>query len=122
MPLSIFVNVSSVHIPYTGVGKESIAQEEEIIEEIRLSLMEAARGVQKYVSGKLKATHEANRYNAIIRYAKQLSIDLSSMTGKDQSTLEKSIEKLVASKIPRAGISDEEKEEDISAIETADDE
>ena len=52
MPLSIFVNVSSVHIPYTGVGKESIAQEEEIIEEIRLSLMEAARGVQRYVSGK----------------------------------------------------------------------
>jgi DNA topoisomerase-6 subunit B len=122
MPLSIFVNVSSVHIPYTGVGKESIAQEEEIIEEIRLALMEAARGVQRYVSGKMKATHEAGRYNAIMRYAKQLSLDLSSMTGKDQPALEKSIQRLVASKIPRAGIRDEEKNDDASAIEQGDDE
>ena len=102
MPISIFVNVSSVHIPYTGVGKESIAQEDEIIEEIRLALMEAARGVQRYVSGKMKAHHEATRYNTIMRYAKQLSLDLSSITGKDQKSLEKAIEKLVASKIPKA--------------------
>ncbi len=117
MPLSIFVNVSSVHIPYTGVGKESIAQEDEIIEEIRLSLMEAARGVQRYVSGKMKATHEANRYNAIMRYAKQLSIDLSSITGKDQKGLETAIEKLVSSKIPKAGIQDEESEEQVAVEE-----
>jgi DNA topoisomerase-6 subunit B len=117
MPISIFVNVSSVHIPYTGVGKESIAQEEEIIEEIRLALMEAARGVQKYVSGKLKAHHEATRYNTIMRYAKQLSLDLSSITGKDQKSLETSIQKLVASKIPQAGIKDDEKVEDEAAAE-----
>ena len=28
--------------------------------------MEAARGVQRYVSGKMKAHHEAGRYNAIM--------------------------------------------------------
>jgi DNA topoisomerase-6 subunit B len=117
MPISIFVNVSSVHIPYTGVGKESIAQEEEIIEEIRLALMEAARGVQKYVSGKLKAHHEATRYNTIMRYAKQLSLDLSSITGKDQKGLEVAIEKLVASKIPKAGIKDDDAEEAPAAEE-----
>lgn len=112
MPISVFVNVSSVHIPYTGVGKESIAQEEEIIEEIRLALMEAARGVQRYVSGKLKAHHEATRYNTIMRYAKQLSLDLSSITGKDQKRLEGDIQKLVASKIPQSGIKEEEKVEE----------
>jgi DNA topoisomerase-6 subunit B len=111
MPISVFVNVSSVHIPYTGVGKESIAQEDEIIEEIRLALMEAARGVQRYVSGKMKASHEAGRYNAIMRYAKQLSVDLSTMTGKNPEALEKQIERLVSSKIPKAGIKDEEKGE-----------
>jgi DNA topoisomerase VI subunit B len=107
MPLSVFVNVSSVHIPYTGVGKESIAQEDEIVEEIRLALMEAARGVQKYVSGKMKAHHEATRYNTIMRYAKQLSLDLSSITSKDQKSLEKAIERLVASKIPKAAVAEE---------------
>jgi len=73
-------------------------------------MMEAARGVQRYVSGKMKAHHEAGRYNAIMRYAKQLSLDLSSMTGKNQAALEKAIEKLVASKIPKAGIKEEEAE------------
>ena len=47
MPLSIFVNVSSVHIPYTGSGKESIAQEEEIIEEIRLAAHGGGEGRAK---------------------------------------------------------------------------
>jgi DNA topoisomerase-6 subunit B len=122
MPISIFVNVSSVHIPYSGVGKESIAQEDEIIEEIRLALMEAARGVQKYVSGKMKEKHEAGRYNAIMRYAKQLSVDLSSITGKNAPALEKAIEKLVASKIPKAGIKDDEKEESSSTEEQAEEE
>ncbi len=123
MPLSIFVNVSSVHIPYTGVGKESIAQEDEIVEEIRLALMEAARGVQKYVSGKIKAHHEATRYNTIMRYAKQLSLDLSSITSKDQKGLEVAIERLVASKIPKAAAAEEVNEEaSASQEEQAEDE
>jgi DNA topoisomerase-6 subunit B len=100
-PVSIFVNVSSVHIPYSGVGKESIAQEEEIIEEVRLALMEAARGVQRYVSGKMRVEGEANRYSAIMRYTKQLAADLSSITGKDQAKLENEIERLVASRFPK---------------------
>ena len=100
-PVSVFVNVSSPHIPYSGVGKESIAQEDDIIDEIKLSVMEAARGVQRYVSGKLSKEHEANRYNAIMRYAKQLSLDLGSITGKDSEKIEEMIEALVESRFPK---------------------
>ncbi len=100
-PISILVNVSSVHIPYSGVGKESIAQEDEIIEEIKLAVMEAARGVQRYVSGKRRMHEEANRYSVIMRYTKQLAQDLGDITGKDKKKLERNIEELVAKHYPK---------------------
>ncbi len=101
-PVSVLVNVSSAHIPYSGVGKESIAQVDEIIEEIKLAVMEAARGVQRYVSGKAKLHEESSRYNTIMRYTKQLAGDLSEITGKDRDKIEKSIEELVAKHYPKA--------------------
>ncbi|MCL4381319.1 MAG: DNA topoisomerase VI subunit B [Candidatus Marsarchaeota archaeon] len=94
-PISVFVNVSSVHIPYEGVGKESIAKHEEIIEEIRLALMEAARGIQKYIKGKQQINYEANKYKTIMRYSKQLAGDLSSITGRDFNKISLDIIKLV---------------------------
>lgn len=109
-PVSILVNVSSVHIPYSGVGKESISQEDEIIEEIKLAVMEAARGVQRYISGKVRLHDEANRYNTIMRYTKQLAQDLHEITGKDQKKLEKNIEDIVAKSYPK--VNENEKKED----------
>jgi DNA topoisomerase VI subunit B len=109
-PVSILVNVSSGHIPYSGVGKESISQEEEIIEEIKLAVMEAARGVQRYISGKARAHDEATRYNTIMRYTKQLAKDLHEITGKDQAKLEKNIEDLVAKNYPK--VKEQEEAED----------
>lgn len=100
-PLSILVNVSSVHIPYSGVGKESIAQEDEIIDEIKLAVMEAARGVQRYVSGKEKLHSEESKYRMIMRYTKQLAQDLNEITGKDKKKLEVQIEELVAKHYPK---------------------
>lgn len=99
-PISVLVNVSSVHIPYSGVGKESIAPEDEIIDEIKLAVMEAARGVQHYISGKQRLHNEEGRYKTIMRYTKQLAQDLSEITGKDKKKLERSIEELVAKHYP----------------------
>ena len=110
-PVSILVNVSSVHIPYSGVGKESIAQEDEIMEEIKLAVMEAARGVQRYISGKARAHEEAGRYNTIMRYTKQLAQDLGDITGSDHKKLEKSIEELVAKYYPKASEKEHESKE-----------
>ena len=101
-PVSVFVNVSSIYIPYSGVGKESISQEDEIVEEIKLAVMEAARGVQRYVSGKMHANIESSKYNTIMRYAKQLARDLGDLTGIDQKKLEAELEKLVAKHYPEA--------------------
>lgn len=53
-PLTVFVNLISVHIPYTGAGKQAISNEEEIVEEIRLALMDAGRKTARYIIGKEK--------------------------------------------------------------------
>ncbi len=120
-PVSILVNVSSAHIPYSGVGKESIAQEDEIIDEIKLAVMEAARGIQKYIGGKTKLREEAKRYSTIMRYAKQLASDLGDITGRDKEKLEKSIEQLVAKHYPKANKEDKpEQEGNASALAEGD--
>ncbi len=95
-PVSIFVNVSSVYVPYSGVGKESIAQEEEIIDEIKLALMDAARGVQRFIGNRERARESEGKYKTIARYTGQLSKDLASITGKDTDEIEGRLEKLVA--------------------------
>ena len=110
-PVSILVNVSSAHIPYSGVGKEAVAQDEEIIEEIKLAVMEAARGVQRYISGKVRLHEESTRYNTIMRYTKQLARDLHEITGKDEKKLEKNIVELVAKHYPKAQQKEEEEEQ-----------
>ncbi|MGI0100548.1 MAG: DNA topoisomerase VI subunit B [Candidatus Micrarchaeaceae archaeon] len=111
-PVSILVNLSSAHIPYSGVGKESIAQEDEIIEEIKLAVMEAARGVQRYISGKARMHEEAGRYNTIMRYTKQLAQDLHDITGKDEKLIERNIEELVAKHYPKVKESEEKEDEE----------
>ncbi len=98
--VSVFVNLSSVHIPYAGVGKEAISKEPEIIEEIKLAIMDAARGVQNYVRGKQTVNFETGRYKSTMRYAKQLAQDLSYLSGAEQKEIEKDLEKLVAKHYP----------------------
>ncbi len=107
-PISVFVNLSSVHVPYSGVGKEAISKEDEIIEEIRLAVMEAARGVQQFIKGKQHATFEAGRYKTTMRYAKQLAKDLGELTGANEKELFDSLDKIVTKHYPHLKKQDEE--------------
>jgi DNA topoisomerase-6 subunit B len=118
-PVSIFVNLSSVHVPYSGVGKEAVAKEEEIIEEIKLAVMDAARGVKDYIRGKEHVKFESGRYRTTMRYAKQLADDLHSLTGADQKRMEEKIEKLVAKHYPHLKKMAEEAEDEQNESDNA---
>ncbi|MGC8671669.1 MAG: DNA topoisomerase VI subunit B [Candidatus Micrarchaeia archaeon] len=97
-PVSVFVNVSSVYIPYSGVGKQAIAQEEEIIDEIKLAVMEAARRLQMHLSSERNKSEQASRYKTIMRYVEQLSSDLADITSRNKSEIQKSLTQLIESK------------------------
>jgi len=81
-PLSIFVHFASVHVPYTSAGKQSISDEEEVVDEIRNAVMEAARGLERHLSGKRRTKEMVSKRAAILRYVEQLSVDLAELGGR----------------------------------------
>ncbi|MDE1804631.1 MAG: DNA topoisomerase VI subunit B [Candidatus Micrarchaeota archaeon] len=97
-PISILVSVCSVYIPYSGVGKQSVAQEEEIMEEIRLAVMDSLRILQRYLSGVRQRTTAETKYKTIMRYVSQLAADLGELTGGKSETIEQSLRSLIENK------------------------
>ncbi len=98
-PLSVFVNFVSVHVPYTGAGKQAIAIEDEIVEEIRFAVMEVARNMQRYLHGIVRDTEREAKKKAILRYVKQLSSDLPLLAGEGKPPeLEKKLAHMVETK------------------------
>ncbi|MBN2121865.1 DNA topoisomerase VI subunit B [Candidatus Micrarchaeota archaeon] len=89
-PVAILVNVASVHIPYTSAGKQSIASEDDVVEEIRNAMMEAGRHVQKHLSGKRREREKSTKRKAIMRYVGQLSSDMAELAGNAEAEALKS--------------------------------
>ncbi|MEM2878921.1 MAG: DNA topoisomerase VI subunit B [Candidatus Hadarchaeales archaeon] len=67
-PVTLFVNVSSAYVPYTSAGKQSIADEPEIVDEIRAAMMEAARELRKYLYRKIRSKEKQERAGIFERY------------------------------------------------------
>lgn len=84
-PISVLVNVASVYVPYTSAGKQAISQEEEVYMEIKNAVMEAARDLQRHLSGLHREKDRANRRAAVMRYVSQLSKDLTELSGKGKA-------------------------------------
>ncbi len=97
-PVAVLVNLVSVHVPYTSAGKQAISQEEDVMNEIKFALMEASRGVQRYLSGKRKAHEIATKKKVVSRYIKQLSSDLALLSGKKKEKIEKELGDIVDNK------------------------
>ena len=115
-PISVLVNVSSVYIPYSGVGKQSVAQEDEIIEEIRLAVMDTLRNLQRYLSNVRSRNIQESKYKTIMRYVNQLSGDLEELTGTKKGKIETSLKSLIETKYNKV-FKDEEAREDSSPSE-----
>ncbi|MFA5106382.1 MAG: DNA topoisomerase VI subunit B [Candidatus Micrarchaeia archaeon] len=96
LPITILVNIVSVHIPYTGAGKQAISDEEEVVAEMRNAVMEVARDLQRHMSGLRSEKERAARKSAVLRYVGQLSADLAELSGKDsKAALEKKLIHLI---------------------------
>lgn len=98
-PLSVFVNMISVHIPYTSAGKQAVAEEDEILEEIRLALMDVGRRTSKYISGKRKEYEKHMKRELFLKYIPEVAEALAGVTKDDSKGLEKQLEKLVLDKL-----------------------
>ncbi len=94
-PLTILVNFTSIHVPYIGAGKEAIANEDEVIKEMRLALMDAARKLGRYVKGKKKEYKRLQKKKTFEIYLPEVAKALSMITGKDEKKTAQLLEDIV---------------------------
>jgi len=98
-PLTIFVNLVSTHIPYTSAGKQAIANEEEIYNEIRFALMESGRALSRYLSGKRREHEKLTKKKTLLRYVPETANALGSLIkAKDNSKILKMLTDIVERK------------------------
>ncbi|AAL81703.1 DNA topoisomerase VI subunit B [Pyrococcus furiosus DSM 3638] len=112
-PLVVLVNVVSVHVPYTSTGKQSIASIDEIYNEIRLALMEAARRLAAYLGGKYRRLYQIRRKKIFEKYLPEIARSLHILTGEPEEKIKEYFLRLIESKITVAqeGVSEVEVEE-----------
>ncbi len=124
-PITVFVNLISVHIPYTSAGKQAISDEEEIMEELRLALMDAGRKTGLYISSKLREQEKQNKRRIFMKYAKEVAIALHDLTKKPAADIEKKLLDIVMHKLKleeqmeAKGIKTEETNEEEATEEAA---
>lgn len=115
-PLTIFINFISVYVPYTSAGKQAIADEDEVIEELRLALMDAARRVARHIVGKRREKEKQEKKRMYLKYATEVALAVSELTGKPKTEIEK---KLLNTVLKRLKL---EEEEDKKILEASDEE
>ena len=98
-PITIFVNLISVHIPYTSAGKQAISDEDEIMEELRLALMDAGRKTGIFIAGKRKEQEKKMKREMFYKYIPEIAVALSKITRDEEGKLKKNLEKIVLEKL-----------------------
>ena len=109
-PISVFVNLVSAFVPYTGAGKQSISPEPEVLDEIKYAIMDVARDVQRYISGKVREARKDAKRKAIMRYIHQLAVNLPLLanTGNPEE-LEQKLTTLVFERFKKEDLEEKKK-------------
>jgi len=111
-PLTVFINFSSVYVPYTSAGKQAIADEEEIVEELRLALMDAGRKIAHYVMGKRKEKEKQEKKKLFMKYATEVAYAVGELAEKSKEEIEKKLLNIVLKKLKL----DEQKEKELEEM------
>lgn len=87
-PLTVLVNVLSPHIPYQSAGKQAIAEDEDVVKEIRYAVMEVARKLKRYLAGIHRRRLKVKRRNVFLKYAPEVAGALSKLSSKKKEPIE----------------------------------
>ncbi|MFH0712962.1 MAG: DNA topoisomerase VI subunit B [Candidatus Micrarchaeota archaeon] len=117
--ISIFINIVSVHIPYTGAGKMAVSAEDEIVQEIRSAIMECARQVSLYLHAIQKAEEQEQRRQIFFKYIGEVAEALHDVTGKPQKELEEKLRKIAEKKTALLEKMDDASDKELEAMEEA---
>jgi len=93
-PMVIFVHFASVWVPFTSEAKEAIASYDEILEELRLALMDAGRKLGIHVRKGKKLASEFKKRNYIEVYIPHLVVALKDILKLDEKEAAKARDNL----------------------------
>lgn len=110
-PLTVFINVISVHIPYTSAGKQAISDEVEVLEEIRLALMDSGRRIARHIIGKKKQKEKEQKKRTYMKYAVEVAYAVSELTKKNKQEIEKKLLNIV---LKRLKLEEQEEKKELS--------
>ena len=94
-PLTVLVNIVSPHVPYTSTGKQAVADDPDIMAEIKLAVMEVARDLKRHLAGIAREREKHKRRNVFARYIPEVSEALSRITGKPKESISKTLEEIM---------------------------
>jgi len=98
-PLTVFLHICSVHIPYTGAGKQAVADEDEVMEELRLALMDTGRKIYRFVALQRREAEKQLKRKLFTKYAKEVAIGIHELTKKPTNDIERKLLDIVLQKL-----------------------
>ena len=129
-PMTIFVHMASVWVPFTNQAKEAIAEYDEIMDEIKRALQECGRKLGIWIRKRQQAKNEFDRRNTFQRYIEEVAESCKRIKGGklDADKLKKQLQKIAeeitgGEEVTRLLNKNKDKEEDELAdvvIRTAD--
>lgn len=93
-PLTLFVNLVSAYVPYTSAGKQSIADEPEVHEEVRAAIMDVARELRRYLYRKIRVKERQQRASVFERYLPIIAKKAASLAGKKEPDIKPLLKKV----------------------------
>lgn len=122
-PVTVFVNLISVHIPYTSAGKSAVSDDNDIVNEIKLALMDVARRVGTYIIEKKREAEKKEKKKVFAKYAPYVVDALVHTTGeKNKDLLLKNLNNMVLEKLKMEEEGITSKEDDIIEDDIIEDE
>lgn len=98
-PLVVVIHVAGTKLPFYGLGKEAISNEQEIENEIRLAILEAGRKLQKFLAKKRKEYAELERKITFLKYKETIATSISKILDVDKNKIESKYEELILNNI-----------------------
>ncbi len=116
-PLTVFVHILSVHIPYTGAGKQAVSDDESIMEELRLAIMDTGRRIYQFVAGKRREAEKQAKKKIFMKYATEVALALNVLTEKPVKTIEAKLHEIVLKRLKLEEKKEKQLEEEMSDAE-----
>jgi DNA topoisomerase-6 subunit B len=93
-PLTLFVNVVSAYVPYTSAGKQSIAEEPEVFNEIRSVIMDAARELKHFLYRRIRIKEQQERVGVFEQYLPVIARKAASLAGAKEPDIKPLLKKV----------------------------